>query len=119
MLITLSAAAQESEVYWFTLDSLSIKQTDKEWGKWKPVNLMSCFELNRNRFVIYSPQLQIFNFITIIKDYDSRMKYPRFGITAYDKDKTNCTIQFWYNPPEERAYVWIRYLNGEYKYMIK
>ena len=119
ILISMVGKAQLNDYYWVKLDSLNIKQTDKKWTGWTSVDLMSCFELNRNRFVIYSPKkIQKFTFLTIVSEVVKNEPFPRFSIRATDDDGVICEVYLW-TGQDKRLYVKIKYLNGEYKYMGK
>ena len=86
----------QSQTYKFKTSGLSVlqkKQTGK-WGEWSNldlVNLLVTLDTNKNRIVVYSQVIQLFEIITYLptEENDSDIVY---SFTCKDNNGIDCTL---------------------------
>jgi hypothetical protein len=98
LVIFLSVGMQQaySQTYKFKTSGFSVleKNNKEKWGKWSDLNLVNILvtlDTNKNRFVVYSQIVQLFEIVDYIpaQENDTDIVY---SFTCKDNNGLDCTI---------------------------
>ena len=90
VLCTLGTFAQSS-ILWFRTTEFAWKQKEygvwSDWTDWEKSNMKVKFDLNRDQIVIFSPNIQIYNVLSIEEPpYDPNGQQVKYRVIDQDDD---------------------------------
>ncbi|HQK40872.1 hypothetical protein C3L50_05090 [Flavobacterium alvei] len=85
-----------SQTYNFKTSGLSVLQKDSKgnWGKWSDLNLVNILvklDTNKNRIIVFSESLQVFEIVDYIPLEESESDSV-YSFTCKDNNGENCTL---------------------------
>ena len=85
-----------SQTYKFSTSGLSVMQKDQKgnWGKWSDLNLVNILvklDTDKNRIVVYSEAIQVFEIVDYIPLEESETDSV-YSFTCKDNNGEDCTI---------------------------
>ncbi len=85
-----------SQTYNFKTSGLSVLQKDSKgnWGKWSDLNLVNILvklDTNKNRIIVFSESLQVFEIVDYIPFEESESDSV-YSFTCKDNNGENCTL---------------------------
>ena len=91
ILCTLGSFAQSTSILWFRTTEFAWKQKEygvwSDWTDWEKSNMKVKFDLNRDQIVIFSPNIQIYNVLSIEEPpYDPNGQQVKYRVIDQDDD---------------------------------
>ena len=116
LLLGLGVQQSYSQTYKFSTSGLSVleKKENGKWGNWSDldlVNLVVSLDTNKNRIVIYSERIQLFEIV----EYQDRQENDTdivYSFTCKDNEGVDCTLSIITRKNQEnRKQLYINYGN--------
>ncbi|WP_281226355.1 hypothetical protein [Flavobacterium aquiphilum] len=112
-----------SQVYKFKTTGLSVSTKDKnekfsDWTEVKSVNMVVNLDTNKNRIVIYSEVIQLFEIVDYLptEENTSDLVYP---FVCKDNGGENCTLSFITRKKQDnRMQLYVKYMDRVLAYNI-
>jgi predicted nucleotidyltransferase len=94
--LSLASHQSYSQTYKFSTSSLSVLQKDQKgnWGKWSDldlVNILVKLDTDKNRIVVYSEAIQVFEIVDYIPLEESESD-SIYSFTCKDNNGEDCTL---------------------------
>ena len=112
-----------SQTYNFKTSGLSVLQKDSKgnWGKWSDLNLVNILvklDTNKNRIIVFSESLQVFEIVDYIPLEESESDSV-YSFTCKDNNGENCTLSIITRKKQDnRKQLYINYDNRIIVYNI-
>ncbi|MFT5251750.1 MAG: hypothetical protein ACI87N_000737 [Flavobacteriales bacterium] len=112
-----------SQTYKFKTSGFSVleKNNKGKWGKWSDLNLVNILvtlDTNKNRFVVYSQVIQLFEIIEYIPTQENHTDIV-YSFTCKDNNGDDCTVSIITRKQQEnRKQLYITYDNHIIVYNI-
>ncbi|WPR70421.1 hypothetical protein SLW70_10755 [Flavobacterium sp. NG2] len=86
----------QSQTYKFKTSGLSVleKKQNGKWGNWSNLqltNILVTLDTNKNRIVVYSEAIQLFNIVTYLPAEENENDTV-YSFTCKDNDGIDCTV---------------------------
>ena len=96
LLITLGWQQSYGQVYKFSTSGFSVLEKNEKgkWGEWSDLELskmMVSLDTNKNRIVIYSQIIQLFEIVDYLPTTENETDIV-YGFTCKDNDGVDCTL---------------------------
>jgi len=113
LLLTITTHAQ---VYQFTGEAVSVKNTYGDWSEWEETSVLIILNIDKEIIQIYSKREQRYDIISASdKIYDSESE--SVILDCIDEEGIRCKLQL-YNYDKGYKHLYIRWDNIQYVYQI-
>jgi hypothetical protein len=112
-----------SQTYKFRTSGFSVLEKNEKgkWGKWSDlslVNIMVSLDTDKNRFVVYSRNIQLYNILVYQPESESENDLV-YSFTCKDNDGVDCTVSIITRKKQEnRKQLYITYSDHVIVYNI-
>jgi len=112
-----------SQTYKFRTSGFSVLEKNEKgkWGKWSDlslVNIMVSLDTDKNRLVVYSRNIQLYNILVYQPESESENDLV-YSFTCKDNDGVDCTVSIITRKKQEnRKQLYITYSNHVIVYNI-